>query len=139
MSEETSMTFKDIEILDFDVEGIELIAGEENKVKVPYILSDTPPKGWRYYFETRWPNPQQHVEIVGDRVTVSCRMDETAVRKNGDCWNLVAKQVDDANRHCHANDVERQQKRAQEEEVKRSDENVRSHLEEWKRNLKRRH
>jgi len=132
------MAFKDIEIIDFDDGGIELIAGTDNRVEVPYILSDTPPKGWKSHFESRWPDPQ-HLKISGNEIKVVCRMDETAIRKNGDCWNLVAKWVEEANRHYRAFDNEQQQQRAREEEIQQQEEKKRSDFEEWKHNLRRRH
>jgi hypothetical protein len=138
-NEEKCMAFKDIEIIDFDTDGIEQIAGTENRVKVPYILSETPSKEWRHYFETRWPDPQQPANVVDDQVRVPCRMDETAIRKDGDCWNLVATQVEDANQHCREIDARRQPERDRKEEIRRQEEKKRSDFEEWKRNLRRRH
>jgi hypothetical protein len=44
------MTFRDIEILDFDANGIEQIADHENMVHVPYILSNKPPEEWTQCF-----------------------------------------------------------------------------------------
>lgn len=132
------MAFEDIEILDFDEKGIELIAGTENRVEVPYILSNAPPKEWKRYFESRWPNPQ-HLHIVDAQIKVPCRMDITAVRKNGECWNLVEKWVAEANRHCREIDAQKQKERAKEEEAQQHENEQLDEFEEFKRNLRRRH
>jgi len=65
------MTFIDIEILDFDANGIERIADDESRVHVPYILSNEPPELWRRCFLSKTADGE--ARIIGGRVIYLCR------------------------------------------------------------------
>jgi hypothetical protein len=137
MSEETRMTFTNIKILDFDADGVELIAGADNMVEVPYILSDKPPEEWTRYFLSRV--GYKEARVVADRAIYKCRKDVAAIKRQGECWNIVAKYVEDSNRHFREIEAEQQREQTRGQEVQRQDELRQIEFEEWKRNLKRHH
>jgi len=129
------MTFRDIEILDFDANGIEQVADHENMVHVPYILSNKPPEEWTQCFLSK--AAYRKARIVGDRVIYLCRKDKAAINRNGECWNIVAKYIEYANRHYREIDAQQQQRRVREEEARRHEEEKNIKFEEWKRDLTR--
>ncbi len=129
------MTFIDLEILDFDANGIERIADDESRVHVPYILSNEPPELWRRCFLSKTADGE--ARIIGGRVIYLCRKDKTAINRNGECWNTVAKYAEYANRRYREIYAKRRKGESREAEARWQADPAAREFEEWKRNLKR--
>jgi hypothetical protein len=139
------MTVGDIVLVDIDIENAKL--GEADMIKVPYVLSDVPPKEWKEHFLNAInardgytpahldPSVTYNAEIISNQVIFECPSDEAAVKKDGKCWRVVAAQVAETNRWYSR--LERQRKQEQEriEAQRRGEEERRRKLDELKRHL----
>jgi hypothetical protein len=129
------MPFRDTEILDFDSNGIERIADDENRAHVPYILSNEPSELWRRCFLSKTADGE--ARIIGGRVIYLCRKDKAAINRDGECWNTVAKYAEYANRRYREIYAKRRKGESREEEARWQADPATREFEEWTRNLKR--
>jgi len=102
------ITFKDIYIVDFDIENV--TQTNKGTVIVPYNLSVEPPNEWKEIFlesinwerghPVRWSVedlPFKTTKIIGKQVMFECRQTPKDIKKDGICWEIVADHIVDAN------------------------------------------
>jgi hypothetical protein len=129
------MAFTEIIIL--DVDDAHLDECSKNELIVPFILSATPPKEWKFFFEKQAPTSAK-AKIIGNTARYKCPKDKAAIRRYGACWNAVVELVEDANRHCLEVELRRYQELGRKVEREHPEERAPNEFEiEWDRYMSR--
>ncbi len=129
-----NMAFTEITILDVDCAHVEELS--RNDVIVPYILSNTPPQGWKRYFEKQAP-ASANAKIVGNTARYKCPKDKAAIERDGACWKMVSNLVEHANRHYLEIELRQMQELERQVEMERQEEQPPEFEKEWDRYMSR--
>jgi hypothetical protein len=129
-----SMAFTEITIQDVDCAHAEKSLRSRDELIVPYILSSTPPEEWKGYFEEQAP-ASANAKIVGNTIRYKCPRDKMLIQRDGACWEMVARLVEEANRYYLESELRREQDRQRKE--REEEQQPREFEKEWDRYMSR--